>query len=215
MNRKRMAWLLALTPALAMGGLLVAQDDRPNVHDLTEGEVTEQRLIDALRPVEDPPAELLGTPRGIGVVARPVRPKCVAPDKSKSRGIAAQQRQAINVAAIKIYFGFNSADILPNVNPALDELGRALKTHPLSLCCFQIVGHTDDVGSDAYNVRLSRQRAQAVVSYLSDRFGIDKDRLEAVGLGECSPIRDNSTEEGRSKNRRVEIATLGYGQAEL
>lgn len=215
MNRKRMAWLLVMTPALAMGGLLVAQDERPPVHDLTEGEVTEQRLIDALRPAEDPPAELLGTPRGISVASRPVRPKCASPDKSKSRGIAIQQRQAVNVAAIKIYFAFNSADILPNANSALDELGRALKIHPLSLCCFQIVGHTDDVGSDTYNDRLSRQRAQSVARYLSDRFGIDKDRLEAVGLGERRPIRDNSTEDGRSKNRRVEIANLGYGQAEM
>jgi outer membrane protein OmpA-like peptidoglycan-associated protein len=215
MKWKEMALLAVFASTLSLGVPLGAQDRQPPVQDLTEGDVTEQRLIDALRPAEDPPAELLGTPRGIGVVARPVRPKCPFREKMQSRGIGALQRPAVNVAAIKVYFAFNSADIDPAKNPVLNELGLALQSHPLSLCCFQILGHTDDVGLDAYNVRLSQRRAQSVARYLTDHFGIDADRLEAIGLGERKPLVANSGEEGRSKNRRVEIATIGYGQAEM
>jgi outer membrane protein OmpA-like peptidoglycan-associated protein len=215
MKWKEMALFAALVSMVGPGDPLDAQGRRPPVSDLTEGEVTEQQLIDALRPAEAPPPELLGTARGIGLAVRP-RVKCPFRKKAKSRGIAVRpQRPAVKVAAIKIYFAFNSADILPNANSTLDELGKALKADPLSLCCFQVVGHTDDVGSDAYNDRLSRMRAESVVRYLAQHYGIETDRLEALGRGERVPMEGNSTEAGRSKNRRVEIANISYGQAEM
>ena len=215
MKWKEMALLAVFMSTLSPGVPLSAQDRQPPVHDLTEGEVTEQKLIDALRPAEDPPAELLGTARGIGLAVNPIQPKCRFREKMQSRGIAVRQQPAVNVAALKIYFAYNSAEILPDSKPVLEELGRALKSHPLSLCCFRIEGHTDNVGSDVYNDRLSRQRAQSVVRYLADHFGIEVDRLEAIGHGERKPWADNSSEAGRSKNRRVEIANTGYGQLEM
>jgi OOP family OmpA-OmpF porin len=67
-----------------------------------------------------------------------------------------------------------------------------------------VTGHTDSVGSDAFNQRLSERRAQAVVAYLESK-GVGAGRLRASGAGESQPIADNGTEEGRAKNRRVEL----------
>jgi len=65
-------------------------------------------------------------------------------------------------------------------------------------------GHTDSVGTDAYNQRLSERRANAVRKVLVDEYGVGGDRVNAVGYGESRPVADNATEEGRAINRRVE-----------
>ena len=71
----------------------------------------------------------------------------------------------------------------------------------------QIEGHTDNVGSLAFNMALSQDRALAVSSYLTD-LGIDATRVETLGLGPNEPIADNATEEGRAMNRRVQVLVL-------
>ena len=71
----------------------------------------------------------------------------------------------------------------------------------------EVSGHTDDVGSDAVNQRISEQRANAVASYLMAQ-GVQRERLETVGMGKRFPIADNATEQGRARNRRVEIRLL-------
>ncbi|MBW8459231.1 MAG: OmpA family protein [Thiobacillus sp.] len=68
----------------------------------------------------------------------------------------------------------------------------------------EVAGHTDSMGSDAYNMKLSRQRAEAVRNFLISR-GVAADRLTAKGYGESQPVADNATEDGRFKNRRVEL----------
>lgn len=214
MNLKRLAWLAVGPWLLVACGRLEAQGNPVPVLDLTEGEVTEQAFREALQPPGEPPLELLGTSRGISVATRP-RPKCSFARQEKSRGISVSVRPPVKAAATKIFFAFNSAEILPESHLLLDNLGKALKSQPLSLCCFQIVGHTDDTGSDAFNDGLSLRRAEAVVRYLATRFGIEAGRLEPVGRGERQPMEGNSTEAGRSKNRRVEIENLGYAQADL
>jgi OOP family OmpA-OmpF porin len=70
------------------------------------------------------------------------------------------------------------------------------------------VGHTDSVGTDAYNQRLSVRRADAVKDYLVSK-GVEKNRVYTEGKGEKQPIADNKTAEGRAKNRRVEIEVVG------
>ncbi|MEO0183664.1 MAG: OmpA family protein, partial [candidate division WOR-3 bacterium] len=72
----------------------------------------------------------------------------------------------------------------------------------------EIQGHTDDIGADAYNLKLSQKRAEAVRDYLINKHMIEPVRLIPVGYGERRPIADNSTEEGRRKNRRVEFLIL-------
>jgi OOP family OmpA-OmpF porin len=68
----------------------------------------------------------------------------------------------------------------------------------------EIGGHTDDIGSNVYNQKLSERRANSVRQYIVDKFGTEGSRLNAVGYGEEKPIADNSTKEGRQQNRRVE-----------
>ena len=70
------------------------------------------------------------------------------------------------------------------------------------------VGHTDSIGTDAYNQRLSVRRAEAVKAYLVSK-GIEKNRVYTEGKGEKQPVADNKTAEGRAKNRRVEIEVVG------
>lgn len=86
-----------------------------------------------------------------------------------------------------------------------DEVGRVatfMQKFPSTTAVIE--GHTDDVGSDEHNMQLSQQRAESVVNYLVDKFGIDRSRLAAKGYGKTRPIADNATEEGRQKNRRIE-----------
>jgi outer membrane protein OmpA-like peptidoglycan-associated protein len=73
----------------------------------------------------------------------------------------------------------------------------------------EVVGNTDDVGDDAYNMELSRQRAQAVRDYLVSNFGIDPSKIVTVGAGETNPVASNTTDEGRAQNRRVDVLVLG------
>ena len=88
----------------------------------------------------------------------------------------------------------------------LDDLVGKIKG--ISLEVIIAVGHTDSVGSDAYNQKLSVKRAEAVKAYLVTK-GIEKNRVYTEGKGEKQPVADNKTAEGRAKNRRVEIEVVG------
>jgi outer membrane protein OmpA-like peptidoglycan-associated protein len=102
-----------------------------------------------------------------------------------------------------ILFGFDSADLLPAARDNLSELAESLSKWPDTNVL--IVGHTDAIGSDEYNHRLSERRAEAAARFLGAR-GIEIDRLETRGLGEYEPVASNDTEDGRALNRRVEVA---------
>jgi outer membrane protein OmpA-like peptidoglycan-associated protein len=192
-------WLATLLAATVTAGAAVAQE----VKDLTGNDPTEEQLIEILKPKEG--LDGLGDARGVGIA--PPRAKCTLKRPDGSRGVGL--KPISDVAAIRILFAFNSAEVLPEAGRALDTLGRALASQALAPSCFQIKGHTDSIGSDSYNDRLSQRRAEVVVQYLSTHFNIEPDRLDAIGLGKRHPIADNSTEEGRSHNRRVEIVNVG------
>jgi len=102
-----------------------------------------------------------------------------------------------------ILFPFNSTEILPAGKTNLQQLGASLEKYPDSEIL--IVGHTDSVGTDAYNQTLSQGRAQAASTYLQS-VGVPASRLHTAGRGESEPIQSNDTEEGRARNRRVEVA---------
>ena len=94
----------------------------------------------------------------------------------------------------------------PEGRAKLDDLTS--KMSGLNLEVIIAVGHTDSVGTDAYNQRLSVRRADAVKDYLVSK-GVEKNRVYTEGKGEKQPIADNKTAEGRAKNRRVEIEVVG------
>jgi outer membrane protein OmpA-like peptidoglycan-associated protein len=102
-----------------------------------------------------------------------------------------------------ILFPFNSTEILPAGRENLQQLATSLQKYPNSDVL--IVGHTDSVGTDAYNLDLSQRRAQAASAYLQS-LGVPAARLHATGKGESEPIQPNETDAGRALNRRVEIA---------
>jgi outer membrane protein OmpA-like peptidoglycan-associated protein len=105
-----------------------------------------------------------------------------------------------------IYFDFNSATIKPTSYPVLDDAAKVLKAKPKMR--IEIGGHTDSVGSDSYNQKLSYQRAQSVKYYLVRYHAIDPSRIEVRGYGESQPIGDNRTIAGRELNRRIEFRIL-------
>lgn len=109
------------------------------------------------------------------------------------------------IALRNIFFNTASADLLPASNVELDKLLRVMKANPtLSI---EVSGHTDNVGNDADNQRLSEARAAAVAKYLTG-YGIEATRVRSAGYGETMPIASNDTEEGRAQNRRTEIKVL-------
>jgi len=108
-----------------------------------------------------------------------------------------------HVALYGIYFDTNSADLKPESKPTLDEIGKLMnKDGSLKLI---IVGHTDNVGALDYNLDLSRRRAAAVVNELVEKHGVSKGRLTSSGAAFLAPVATNDTDEGRAKNRRVEL----------
>lgn len=107
------------------------------------------------------------------------------------------------IALYGIYFDFNKSDVKPESDATLTEIAQLLKT--TAAMKLLVVGHTDSVGGFAFNMDLSQRRAAAVVSALVARFGIGKDRLTPVGVSFASPVASNQNEEGRSRNRRVEL----------
>ncbi|MCP3056727.1 OmpA family protein [Aurantimonas marianensis] len=107
------------------------------------------------------------------------------------------------IAVYGINFDFDKADITPDSKPQIDELGKLLTDNPE--LAVLIVGHTDGEGGFDYNLSLSQRRAQAVVDALARDYGIAATRLQPAGAGPVSPVASNRTEDGRAKNRRVEI----------
>ena len=104
--------------------------------------------------------------------------------------------------ALYINFDFNRADIRPDSQPLINEVVKLLKGNPgLSLT---VEGHTDNVGAPDYNRRLSEARARSVVAALTAQ-GVEARRLKPAGFGQEKPIADNGTDEGRARNRRVEL----------
>lgn len=111
-----------------------------------------------------------------------------------------------------VTFDVGSAVIQPNFRSTLDTVAGNLVQYPNSI--IDVYGHTDSTGSDAFNQRLSEQRAQAVTNYMASR-GVANARMRWQGFGETQPIADNTTEFGRSRNRRVEIKIIPFDQADV
>jgi len=105
-----------------------------------------------------------------------------------------------------VFFEFDQAELLPESIGELNRLLQVMKENPR--INVEIAGHTDSVGTESYNKKLSLQRAEAVKEWLINK-GIDKSRIKALGFGKSKPVADNATDEGRAKNRRVTFTIVG------
>lgn len=129
----------------------------------------------------------------------------VAKEAMKQEVTAADMLRSLNTEghiALHINFDTGKSSIKDESRPVIEQMYELLTTNP-SLTV-EIQGHTDSVGKPEANLKLSDDRAKAVMTALLEK-GIDAARLTAVGFGDAQPVADNSTEEGRAKNRRVEL----------
>ena len=139
--------------------------------------------------------------------ARPAPAPAPAPVARPAPAPAAPAVAATKVTyAADAFFDFDKSALKAEGRAKLDDLVGKIKG--ISLEVIIAVGHTDSVGSDSYNQKLSVKRAEAVKAYLVTK-GIEKNRVYTEGKGEKQPVADNKTSEGRAKNRRVEIEVVG------
>ncbi|MBT2323437.1 OmpA family protein [Variovorax paradoxus] len=131
-----------------------------------------------------------------------VTPAAPAPAAPAAPAVAASK---VTFAA-DAFFDFDKSVLKPEGRAKLDDL--VSKIRDVNLEVIIAVGHTDSIGTDAYNQRLSVRRAEAVKAYLVSK-GIERNRVYTEGKGEKQPVADNKTKEGRAKNRRVEIEVVG------
>lgn len=143
----------------------------------------------------------------------PAAPKAAEPAMAPKAPVAATPAAPVPAAAASkvtyaadAFFDFDKSVLKPEGKAKLDDLVGKVKS--INLEVIIAVGHTDSVGADAYNQKLSVSRAEAVKAYLISK-GIEKNRVYTEGKGEKQPVADNKTKEGQAKNRRVEIEVVG------
>jgi len=142
------------------------------------------------------PAEALPPPRRAKVVPQ-VQPE-VMKEATVQREAPASKEVSI---ALLVEFDTGMATVKPKYNNEIKKVADFMKEYPDTSA--MIEGHTDNVGKEAANVKLSQRRADSIKTYLVKKFGIDSSRIKAVGYGPNKPVASNATKEGKQKNRRV------------
>jgi OOP family OmpA-OmpF porin len=118
-------------------------------------------------------------------------------------------KQRVTIAA-EMLFGFDSAELSEDAKTVIDERIQTLRGGVQLSSAMRVEGHTDSTGPEAYNMKLSQRRAQAVADYIvSESYNVTASDIEVVGMGESNPIASNATREGRAQNRRVVIEAQG------
>ena len=177
MKQRIPSLIAACALALVLPAGAVAQE--ADVELVTGGPLSAETLANMLYPSG------LGSTRSIVMNDKPVVPKAVG---------------------LLIEFDFNSADIRPESQPYLDEVGRMLKLEQVGNRNMRIEGHADAIGSDEYNEKLSKRRADAVANYLVRKHDVSPDRLVVLGLGETKPLKDRQPTD--PANRRVQFQAV-------
>ena len=122
---------------------------------------------------------------------------------------AAPAAPAAPSASLEVQFTSGSADLTPQARDALDQLGRALSSADLAAYKFRIEGHTDTVGTPDSNRSLSARRADVVVDYLNSKFGVDRARMQPVGMGSDQLAVTTGAQVAEARNRRVLVVNIG------
>ncbi len=121
--------------------------------------------------------------------------------KGKIKSLCSTHKERVCIT-LEIEFDTDKADIKPRYHDEIGKVAQFMRKYPDT--SGMIEGHTDNVGGYDYNMKLSEQRAASVRNYLIEKYGIAPDRLSSKGYGYTKPVADNSTREGRQKNRRIE-----------
>ncbi|TZF84558.1 OmpA family protein [Pedobacter sp. BS3] len=201
--------LAAHNPVKVMYDDYVAQDQALRDELAAEKANTAQQLADMKQQLNAALADTDGdgvidkldkcadTPQGTKVDGS----GCPLPVQTNKVIITEEDRKVVRDAIQNLEFDFGKSTIRAKSYPTLDRVAELLVRKNFSL---KLAGHTDNVGSDAANMKLSKDRAESVKSYLVSK-GANASRIEAVGYGETQPIASNATAEGRQQNRRVEF----------
>ena len=123
---------------------------------------------------------------------------------SKTRGLSVETRVSVDLPAVQ--FELNSFNLTADARAQLDELAKVLNADRFKSRRFEIAGHTDASGGEAYNQSLSEQRARRVVSYLTNQHGVARSRMRAIGFGESRPA--DAANPFDPINRRAEVVLL-------
>ena len=126
----------------------------------------------------------------------------------KAMGPGGVRQRVSRIRFSNILFDFNSSDIKPDSIPQLNEIGKALSSPSVKGLHFIIEGHTDNIGAEQYNMDLSSRRGEFVRRYMTENFKVQNALLKVNGYGEIRPLAENTSAEGRRKNRRVEIVAI-------
>jgi len=182
LHRHPRALLLAMLTAFAAA---TAQAEGPV---LKPSEITEGALVDALAPPSD------GAP-----ASRSIRPSMKTPAAATTAAAAPAK------ANLLITFATGSSELTPETMRTLEVVAKALQSDRLAGMSFKVEGHADPRGTPEYNMKLSSERAAAVVAYLSGKLGVPPDRLIAVGKGATEPL--DAARPDAPENRRVTFVT--------
>jgi OOP family OmpA-OmpF porin len=197
--------------ALALAAGSVFADAGPNLQDssgaaVKDGSgacvVTSGQVLPECAGVKPPPAPAPAAPAKPAAPAAPAAPVAPAP---AARPAPASVRQSIVIQADAL-FDFDKSVVRPDGRKSIDE--ALAKLNGVDLEMVIATGHTDSIGTDAYNQKLSERRAAAVKDYLVSK-GIPASKVTTIGTGEPQPVATNKTAEGRQKNRRVDIEFKG------
>jgi outer membrane protein OmpA-like peptidoglycan-associated protein len=185
----------------------------------THTKIVKEKSLEALKltPCEKPPVPPAPTPPPAPAPAPapppppapptpPPAPAPAAPAPTPPPAPPGPSIPAERLVFDPIYFNPNKTNISPTAAKALDQNGKILNDHPQVKV--EIGGHTDSIGSDKANQKISEKRAESAKKYLQDKFNVAGDRMVVKGYGATKPIADNKTKEGRSKNRRVEFKII-------
>jgi OmpA-OmpF porin, OOP family len=150
----------------------------------------------------DEASRLMAEARQMAKEAEECGPKAAVPPVVAPAPLAQEKQPAKVCIPLNINFQIDSAEILPDYELDIARVAEFMKNNPDTVAVIE--GHTDNVGTEEYNLKLSQRRSESVVNRLVDKYEIERGRLSAKGFGMSQPIADNSTDEGRQKNRRID-----------
>jgi len=184
------------------------EENNQKVSTLESGiEENERRVSDLKTETDTRLAELSGkTEKAVAIGSNAM----TAAEEAKAAAAKAADGKLIwseTLSDDRVKFSFDQTEIPDAAASLLDDLASKIKAYGKAVYV-EIEGHTDNIGSDAYNMELSGKRAEAVRRYMNEKGGIPLHAINVIAFGESNPVADNGTSDGRSANRRVVVRVL-------